>query len=124
MAMSAEDIPSARIPQWTVGDRMAKARDTAGKTQAEMGAHFDVKAETISTWETMTRQPKEFLEKLKKWAEITNVSYTWLVTGSDGGVSMVTKDDALRLVHSAPTLPGISAPSRIQPELASVNCAN
>ena len=123
MAMSAEDIPTEgpRIPAWTVGDRMAKARESAGKTQAQMGEHFGVKAETISTWENMTRQPKQFNDKLRQWAEVTNVSYTWLVTGSGGGVSMVTKDDALRLVHSAPTLPGISAPSRIQPELSSVN---
>ena len=88
MALPAE---RARVPQWTLGERMGKARRLAGYTQAQMAALLEVSAPTVSSWETAVRQPQHQFDMLRRWAELTNVDYRWLVTGEDG--TIVTYDD-------------------------------
>lgn len=118
MASTAAPHEGRRIPEWSIRERMAKARETAGYTQAEMGAFFGVKAETISSWETDTRQPKDFFDKLRRWAEITKVDYDWLVTGKG---AIVTYADGLVIVDEGQLLLPIELPpSRSNPALTLV----
>lgn len=39
------------IPTWTLGDRLAKARDDAGISQLEMSRRLNVARNTVSNWE-------------------------------------------------------------------------
>ena len=119
MSNVAETSEGPRIPTWTLGERMAKARESAGFTQAEMGALFGVASVTVSSWETMTRQPKRLLATLARWAELTNVDYAWLLgtKSPDSHIfwqpGVVVDDGQLRLDFVLP-------PSRSEPELAVV----
>jgi transcriptional regulator with XRE-family HTH domain len=74
-------------PEWTLGDRMRKARDHAGLSQDEMGQKLTpisgqpVKHTTIATWERDVHQPRNLMAVLELWAEVTNVDLHWLVFG-------------------------------------------
>jgi transcriptional regulator with XRE-family HTH domain len=67
------------IPTWTRGERMAKARNSAGLDQDQMGELLGVSDKTISSWETEKRQPRNMMKVLKTWAEITDVPLWWLL---------------------------------------------
>ncbi len=74
-------------PEWTLGDRMRKARDYAGLSQDEMGQQLaaitgqPVKHTTIATWERDVHQPRNLMAVLELWARVTNVDLHWLVFG-------------------------------------------
>jgi transcriptional regulator with XRE-family HTH domain len=73
-----------RIPVWTTGERMAKARRDAGLSQAQMAdllttPERPVSKQTVSNWEKGVNQPRHFQQVLDQWAETTNVSVLWLL---------------------------------------------
>lgn len=79
----------ARIPEFTFGDRLRKAREHAGVTTEEMAAAVDVSTRTVGNYEndrTPVRGPV-----VKVWAMRTGVPVEWLLTGrsdetpDDGG---------------------------------------
>lgn len=70
----------ARIPQWTLGERMAKARrDNTRFTQEQMASLLGVSKASISAWESDARRPHDLPTTLHRWAQITYVDYHWLV---------------------------------------------
>ena len=76
-----------RVPEFTLGDRLRKAREHAGVTTDEMAVVIDVTARTIGNYEndrTPVRGPV-----IKEWAMRTGVPYEWLRTGHVG----TTPDD-------------------------------
>ena len=95
MALPSDQQPPPRIPQWTLGERMSKSRRAAGYSQAQMAEKFEASEATISSWETEARRPHNLLDVLKRWAELCNVDYTWLVTGSGTIVTYGDTTDAL-----------------------------
>jgi transcriptional regulator with XRE-family HTH domain len=77
-----------RVPVWTTGERMAKARRDAGLSQAEMAALLTtpdrpVSKQTVSNWEKGVNQPRQFQQVLDQWAEVTHVSVLWLLGFED-----------------------------------------
>jgi transcriptional regulator with XRE-family HTH domain len=72
-----------RIPSWSFGERLAKARDDRGLTQEEMAREFKVGHATIAKWENNHSQPRNLFEVVAKWSEITDVDSGWLLIGPD-----------------------------------------
>jgi transcriptional regulator with XRE-family HTH domain len=102
--------PTAIVPEWTVGERMKKARTTAGLTVEFMAEQFGVKVPTIRSWEQSVRAPRQLLDRLREWARVTGVSYVWLL-----GAEYAVITPTLRLITT--TAPQMSdSYERIQPE--------
>lgn len=70
------------IPEWTIGDRLAKSRRRAGLTQDEMAAVCLVSRQTVNTWENDGHRPAR--RKILAWALRTGVDPVWIEYG-DGG---------------------------------------
>lgn len=68
------------IPTWTLADRLAKARDHAGVSQAEMADYLGMAQTTISKYEHGA-PPR--VGTLRLWALRCGVSLDWLATGTD-----------------------------------------
>lgn len=71
--------PHERIPQWTRGDRLGKARRTTGLGVREFAAQIGVSTKTISDAENDKRAVRR--ATLKAWALVTGVPLKWLETG-------------------------------------------
>lgn len=72
-----------RIPQWTTADRLRKARDHAGLSQADLADAMGVSRNSVSSYETGVVQPRRIV--LNAWALTTGVPLSWLMTGDDNG---------------------------------------
>lgn len=77
-----------RIPEWTQGDRLRKARETTGFGQREFAEHIGVSHQTITNAEKGHRTVRKIT--MNAWALATGVPVEWLVTGEsshddDGG---------------------------------------
>lgn len=78
-------LAESAFPEWTMGERLAKARKHAGLDQEEMARLFGRSRPAISAWESDKSQPRNMLRMVEKWAEITGVDPAWLLgfrTGS------------------------------------------
>lgn len=75
--MTTSIVPA--IPQWTLGDRLRKAREHAGMDQEELALRIGVSRGTVSNYELGrgTRPPKVVV--LRAWANECGVPYEWLV---------------------------------------------
>jgi transcriptional regulator with XRE-family HTH domain len=75
--MTAVTAPS--IPQWTLGDRLRKAREHAGMDQLELANRIGISRNTVSNYElgNGTRAPKVVV--LRAWAHECGVPYEWVV---------------------------------------------
>ena len=75
-----DNVTQTRIPDWTLGERLEKARKEAGLKQEDMAAIMDVSPATISNWETGARKPvMGEIELVKRWAAETDVDVAWLL---------------------------------------------
>ena len=73
------------VPEWTLPDRLRKAREHASLSQAELGALTGISRRSIVSYEGGTRPPR--LPQLVVWAMATGVSLSWLAgdeTSPDG----------------------------------------
>jgi transcriptional regulator with XRE-family HTH domain len=78
-----DTAPTRRVPPWTVGDRMRKARIYAGMTTDEMAADIGRTRHTISNYERdVTKAP---LLVLRLYALRTQVPLDWLQNGTEDG---------------------------------------
>lgn len=80
------------IPEWTIGERLAKAREWAGMDQETFAERIGVSRSTVSNYERGRSEPKRIV--LNAWAMATGVPLVWLQTGEsprtggpDGGVA-------------------------------------
>lgn len=64
------------IPVWTLGDRLRKARVTAGLSVDAMADLLDVSRNTISNYEAERSHPRR--ATLIVWAQETGVPLSWL----------------------------------------------
>jgi len=68
-------------PQWTLGDRLRKAREGAELTQGEMAERLHVSRATISAWETDAHKPVrdgwDLLRLTTRYSEETGVRVEW-----------------------------------------------
>lgn len=70
------------VPQFHMGDRMAKALEVSGISVATMALKLGVSRQTIGNYLAGRTTPK--LAVLKVWAEETGVDLGWLIEGSPG----------------------------------------
>ena len=83
----------------TFGDRLARAREFAGMSQAQLARRLGVKTATIVNWEADRSEPRA--NRLQMLAGLVNVSIVWLMTGEgDGGPTMHAD-------HIAPEIAGL-----------------
>lgn len=75
-----------RIPVWTLGDKLRKARVDAGLEQAELASEIGVSRNTVRNYEAEKTAPRRPV--LLAWAMRTGVSLEWLTQderpGPDG----------------------------------------
>lgn len=63
-------------PQWTLGDRLRKARESAGMSSSDMAATLDVSRNTIGNYESGRTHPATLA--IRAWALATGVREEWL----------------------------------------------
>lgn len=86
-----------RVPYWSIGDRMRKARESAGLSQTELSEAAGISRKTISRIEAEGMEPKRAY--LIAWSFATGVALEWLETGEsprpvdpDGGSECAIRD--------------------------------
>lgn len=69
------------FPEWTYGDRLRKARESAGIDTQQMAQKMGVAPNVISQWERGRRHPRsaELIGVTQRWGDITNVPVEWLL---------------------------------------------
>lgn len=67
------------VPEWTVGDRLRKARETTGLNQSHFAERLGVSRNTVSSAEAGAVQVRRIT--LNAWAMATGVPVEWLETG-------------------------------------------
>lgn len=67
------------VPEWTLGDRLRKAREVAGLEQGELAGRMGVARGTVHNYESdaTTKVKRPYL---REWAYVTGVSLHWLET--------------------------------------------
>jgi|GEM_PF-361537 len=70
---------AGQIPEWTIFDRLRKAREWAGFEQSELAAASGISRATISSAENGHRAPSPMTSRL--WALATGVPESWILTG-------------------------------------------
>jgi DNA-binding XRE family transcriptional regulator len=77
--MSYAPSQRSNVPEWTLGDRLAKSRRHIGMQRDEMADYLGVSAPTVSNYENDKREPS--LHVVTKWAVRCGVDFAWLATG-------------------------------------------
>lgn len=72
---------SERVPEWTLGDRLRKARSLTGMTIRQFADHIGVSHGTVTNAETDARQVRTIV--INAYAMATGVPRDWLLTGID-----------------------------------------
>src|SRR4029077_20727315 len=83
---TASSRRTSGIPQWTMLDRLRKARETAGFSKEDLAAALEVSRSTVGNYENGKVRPQPIVVKM--WAMITGVPVEWIRTGTtppDGG---------------------------------------
>ncbi|WP_212647643.1 helix-turn-helix domain-containing protein [Brachybacterium massiliense] len=74
------------IPQWTIADRLRKAREMTGMDQSQFAEHAGLSRQGVNAAERGQSTPRR--STLKLWALSTGVPISWIETGeapSPGG---------------------------------------
>jgi len=79
------------VPQWTLPDRLRKAREVAGLNQSELGAVTGISRRSVSSYESGEATPRRPV--LIAWAMATGVPLSWL-EGDDGGPAGRPRQDS------------------------------
>jgi transcriptional regulator with XRE-family HTH domain len=64
---------------YTLGERICKARDASGLSTAQLARRLGIKTATLHSWEADRSEPRS--NKLVLLAGVLNVSPTWLLVG-------------------------------------------
>jgi transcriptional regulator with XRE-family HTH domain len=75
---------TGRIPDWTVADRLRKARESAGYEQAALARELGVAKNTISNYERGAVTPRRSV--VMAWAMATGVDLDWLCPRQDSNL--------------------------------------
>jgi len=67
--------------EWTIADRLRKARVSTGMTKEEFAAVTEISRTTVANLEKGTGPYKQ--PYLITWAHFTNVSLEWITTGQE-----------------------------------------
>lgn len=80
-------MSDALLPEWSLGDRLRKARQSAGISRPQMRERLlaegvSAAISTLSAWETDAARPghgKDMLKVIAAWSAITTVPATWIL---------------------------------------------
>ncbi len=78
----AIDVTTGQVPTWTPGDRLRKARESQGLTQAQLADLIGVSQRTVARAEESTSEHLPKRPVLVAWAIGTGVPLSWLMTGT------------------------------------------
>lgn len=76
------------VPEFSLGDRLRKAREIAGLEQIALAHAIDVHRQTVARYESGASIPRRPV--MLSWALMTGVSLDWLATGD---VAISTHDE-------------------------------
>lgn len=79
--MSTEIQKSGSSWEWTITDRLKKAREITGLDQKDFAKLIGVSRGTVSNYERGIENHKKPV--LLSWAQFSGVSLEWLMTGKD-----------------------------------------
>lgn len=71
-------ITEGRVPEWTLADRLAKARISAGLSQADVAELLDCSVGSVGRWENGFPVKRS---AVLHYALVTGVSFEWLLKG-------------------------------------------
>lgn len=71
---------TTRIPQWTIADRLRKARELTGMDQGQFADALEISRQSVGNYESGRRVPRGIY--LRAWAHATGVPVEWLETGN------------------------------------------
>ena len=93
----------AIVPEFTIHDRLKKAREVAGLSRPELADRIYGSESTVSNYEnnSYAKDMKEVF--LRQWAMATGVSYDWIVGGHEGDRPFPS--GPARQQHAAPLRP-------------------
>lgn len=77
------DTAAARgaVPEWTLGDRLRKARTRVKMTQEDIATALQIGTRSVANYEADTTRPGYLVAK--EWAEVTGVALWWLLDGEN-----------------------------------------
>lgn len=91
---------SGVVPEWTLADRLRKARESAGLNQTRLGEVTGISRRSISSYESGEAAPRR--PQLIAWAMATGVPLVWLENGEsprqdgpDGGSAALVRPPGL-----------------------------
>jgi transcriptional regulator with XRE-family HTH domain len=70
-------VVEGSVPEWSLGDRLAKARRFAGLEQSDLADEWGLSSQVISKYERDKSVPKRVI--IKAWALKTGVPLSWLL---------------------------------------------
>lgn len=96
------------IPEWTMADRLRKAREVSDLDQTELAQRIDVSRQTISNYESGRVAPRKIV--LKQWALATGVPLEWIETGHAPTGNDDGNDASMVKIHflTVPTLDAVA----------------
>lgn len=106
-------VKAVAVPEWTLGDRLTKARKLAGMTQDEMAEELDLSHSTIAKWEVDAGQPRNFMKRIQQWADLTGVPAAWLLGVEESNL----RGSSTRSNHTGPGRNSLSMRPQ-QPKIA------
>jgi len=89
--MTANPNPEGVVPEFSLGDRLRKAREIAGYEQIRLAAEMDIHRQTLARYESGASTPRRPV--LISWAMTTGVSLEWLTTGNAETREISTHDE-------------------------------
>lgn len=76
----ATPMGAGRVPEWTLADRLRKARDDAAMKQTELAAETGIARSSIVNYESGKSVPRR--PALASWAFACGVDFEWLAYGT------------------------------------------
>lgn len=95
---------NARVPEWTFGERLRKARRELQLNQEAMAERLGVKRVTYAAWEVGQNKP-DITELAPRLEEVTGISRLWFVGWADTGSGTPTPGGSVTRRYRTPRKP-------------------
>ena len=71
------------IPEWTLADRLRKARQSVGMSQREFAEVLEVTASAYSQWEAGNNGPRDLVATARRIELLTRIPAAWILGVDD-----------------------------------------
>ena len=105
--MTTATTAPREIPEWTITDRLRKARELTGLDQGPFADNIGVSRGTVSNYERGSRTHKKSV--LMTWAMGSGVPLEWLMTGEQGTPDHTPQGGRVTRQYHGPALTLIAA---------------